>query len=78
MDQSTVLATDHEEVKYSNLQKPFATLSPFEVSLTSYNKQPWINHNVDLTQWFNYNFNPATWSTYCLQQLQLAEQTQMK
>jgi len=54
-----------------NVQRPYASINPFEVSLTSYSYQPWTNKHVDLTQWFNYGLNPSTWSKYCLKQIEI-------
>ena len=45
--------------------------SPFEVPLSMYLMQPWNNRNVNLQQWFNYGLTPATWNSYCIQQMEV-------
>lgn len=53
------------------MYRPARGPSPFEVSLFSYNMQPWNNRNADLRQWFNFGLNPTTWTQYSLMQIKL-------
>ena len=62
---------DSAVLNVCRLTRPNVGPSPFEVSLFSYKTQPWMNKNVDLTQWFNYGLNPMTWTKYSIQQIEL-------
>ena len=61
----------NEDAPVTDLQKPSAGPSPFDVSLMSYKSQPWMYRNAQLSQWFNYGLNPSTWSAYSVKQLEL-------
>jgi len=60
------------------LKKPTNGPSIFDVPLSAYNMQPWLNRNANLQQWFNYGLTPETWTLYANRQLYLYERLKEK
>ena len=76
MEDTIFVAED--EMVVPKLGRPTTGPNVFEVALSNYPVQPWLNSNANLSQWFNYGFNPSSFTRYCIQQTKLYQKNLIK